>query len=165
LTLFQDRCDGIFTGRQARDLLMDVIINKVHSFSINKGLYFVDSGKVRPVLSLVDALNSVDPGINVIAAPILKFNNNPSLNAGFNSVQQNLSNSVLKSVSQFKAELENLRDKDSDTRGATWDNYVEEMSRLKKQISEYRDKELIQNDIIEDVFNECREIIMQSRFK
>jgi len=158
--LFEERCDGLFTGRQARDLLMDVIINRVGSNSINKGLYFVDSPKVEPVMELVRELNNLDPGINVVNIPILKFDND-SLNVGFKSLTTNLSDSILKAAMQMKAELENLRDKDSKTHASTWDKRSGEYKDLLKKINDYNNRELIQKDIMEETLKEIADILIE----
>jgi hypothetical protein len=158
--LFSERCDGVFTGRQARDLLMDVIINRVGSYSINKGLYFVDGPKVESVMALTEVLNSLDPGINIVNVPVLRFKSE-ALNMGFSSLSTNLSDAVLKAAVQMRNDLMALKNKDSKTHASTWDKRSSEYKDLRNKIQDYHNRELIQKDIMEDMIKEISDILTE----
>jgi hypothetical protein len=152
-----------YTSDQVRELILDLIRNKIQALPITRGNYFVESERFEVLDEIRRVFQELDPGINFIVFHQFKGKPGSIVNDSFNSLVKGVSDAVIKEVQDLHTELVMLDEKESKTRDSTWDDRFEKLQQFEKRVKSLEQKQLIETDIIEEIFSKCYEKIKVSR--
>lgn len=166
--LFQEKCDGVYTADQIRDFITTTL-QKLRCSKIGRGMWFADVTSLPIIYALRDELRLLGK-VEILSIPLPKYevsqDISPLVNTGLHQVQGLLADSFLQDAQKMLQDLKDLQDKANDpdrkVRSSTWEKRLEEFASMRDKIDEYRKQELLSTDILKDMMEEIKEIILEN---
>jgi hypothetical protein len=162
---FEEKRNEKYSSTQVRDLILDLVRNKLKALSITRGNYFLEDERIEVLNELRKGFQSLDPGINFIVFHQFRGQPGSLVNESFQGLVKGVSDALIKEVQDLHVEVTQLGDKESKTREATWESRVESLKELKTRMEKLRAKRLIESEIIDDLFEDCNKKIEEGRRK
>lgn len=162
---FDDKRNEKYSSEQVRELILDLIRNKLEALSITRGNYFLEDDKMDALDALREGFQSLDEGIQFIVLHQFRGQPGSKINESFSGLVRGVSDAVIKEVQDLHKELMLLDDKDSKTRESTWDDRADKLKKLEQRTEKLKQKQLIESDIMEELFETCYKKIKESKTK
>lgn len=160
--IFQDKIDGTYTSDQIRTFLDDIIVKRLKCDNIHRGTYFSPVENVEALYELQRVLRDLDKNISLFLLPLPKFKNAPpEVNQSLNTVSQMLGDSIMKDCQSFIDEIESMLAKKDDgtkVRDSTWMKRESDLVDLEKKIKTYRQRSLLETEIIDEMIDEAKQL-------
>lgn len=161
--MFKDRVNRIYDSAAIRELVLDIIRHKLGGQNVNTSLYFVDSKDADSLTALKNGLARLDTGIDLFLFHVHHHRDKPSdhpVNETFKSVSRGVTRSLVDELKEFFDEVKSRKeDEENVTRADTWDRRAGELRDLKKRITSFKNKQMLEADMVDHFLEGATEII------
>lgn len=159
---YKQRLNQVYDSSAIRDVILDMVKDKMNAQSINTGTYFIDSAEAAQLDALKAGFAKIHPDIDLFTLHVAHYKDRPAnhpTNQNFSSVRKRLTDSVVGDLKNFVDDLKERRDSETDTRRSTWNNRANELREMKKRVKKFRAKQVLEADILEDLLAEASTVL------
>jgi hypothetical protein len=159
---FSERLAQVYDSSAIRDVILDMVKNKMDAQSINTGTYFIDSAEAAQLEALRNGFAEIDDRIDLFTMDVVRYKDKPKehpANNNFGNVQKRLTQSVLTDLKEFVDNIKSHRDSDTDTRRSTWNNRANDLREYKKRVRKFKAKQVLEADIAEAKLDEASTLL------
>lgn len=153
--------ERVYKTAEIREMLLDVIINKMKFDSVDTAMYFCSKYRLAQARELRDRIKELDPGLRLWLFELPVWPEGTAGNDMVEMVSTGLLDTLTKDLKKLLDDLKN-RDGDTDTRQSTWNRRREELLELRRRIREYSRIKLMSEDTLKAQFAEAKDIIMDN---
>lgn len=151
---FHHRMKGIWTARDIRSWLMNIIKRDCNARSIVHGQYFVLQEHVERLFELRQILQEMNRGVRIVAIPLPRYEGDNAANIAFEQVSVEFTQALLGEVKDLADEIEEMSNGDKEFTARVVTNRVAKAQRMRKEFNDYKNRELLRSDLLDEKMDE-----------